>query len=169
MSEQYINTVGTFECIVEKPEAGWFAESKEKKTQYLRIPVKVIEGPCAGQRGIWNGWLSDAAFDNTIARLTQVFGFNGDLTALHEGRVTLAGKRCSVSTESETYNGKPRVKVQWLNEPGGGGPKPLEETKVNALLSKLTARAKAIAKATKVAAPATPAPTPTASDDDVPF
>jgi hypothetical protein len=168
----YISTVGTFECIVQKPEAGWFGESKEKKTPFIRIPVKVIEGPYAGQRATYSAWLTDAIFDKTIARLAEVFGFDGDLTALHTGKITFAGMKCSITTEAETYEGKTKIKVAWLNRPGGSTPKPMEETKVQSILTKLTARGKAIAKAAKAAAGITVAPTapaPAAPDDDVPF
>jgi hypothetical protein len=175
MQQQYIQTVGTFECIVEKPEAGWFGESREKGTPFARIPLKVVEGPCAGQRIVWSGWLSEGACDGTSESLATVFGFDGDWDALHAGKITFTGQRCSVTTEAETYQGKQRIKAKWLNAVGGGGPKPMEESKVKSLLSKLTPRSKAVAKAAKAAAgvttaPATSEPAPTAApDDDVPF
>lgn len=144
--------IGYFDGVVEKhPVAGWFGESGQKKTPYILIPVVVTtEGPDKGKIGYYYGWLSDTAFDNTIARLAEVFGFNGDLPALHEGKVTLDGLPCNITVEMEEYKGKPNFKVAWLNTPGGGGggaAKPMDESKLKGLLKKMGSRAKTIAKA----------------------
>ena len=108
-----------------------------------------------------------------------MFGFDGDLAALHTGKQTLAGLPCSVTTGMDTYEGKSMCKIKWLNPPGGGVAKPLDEAKVQSIIGKLTAKAKAIAK-TVPKKPATPTPS-AASDpatqssaqlpnqDDVPF
>jgi len=152
MSKTYLNTVGSFECVVDPPDAGWIAESKEKQTPYVRIPIRVTEGPCKGHIAVVNLWLSNGAFDNTIKRMAEVFQFDGDLAALHLGKQTLAGKPCNIETEMETYEGKDRLKVKWLNPPGGGGAQPMDEAKVASILLSLNAKAKAIAKATNTAA-----------------
>jgi hypothetical protein len=185
MSKEYLNIPGSFECVVENPgEAGWFGETKEQKTPFLRLPLKITEGPQKGKICVYNAWLTEAAFDRTIQRLKQVFGFNGDLNALYEGKASFAGMPCNIEAETETYQGKARVKIAWLNPPGGStgtGPKPMEANKLSSLLSKLGPRAKAIAKATQseTAAPHVQDSTRTTSsgntvtqevnDDDVPF
>jgi hypothetical protein len=184
----YLDEVGKFECVVVQPEGGWFGESKKKGTPFIRVPVSVTEaGSCFGHIAIWQGWLSDACFDRTIARLKKVFGFNGDLSALNSGSVTLVGLPCNIETGDEEFEGEVKLRVKWLNPPGGGGVAKMDEGKVNSLLSRLTSRAKAIAKSTPGATPAskdstTPTATtpPTASstpasdgpppeEDDVPF
>lgn len=185
MSKDYLNIPGSFECVVENPgDAGWFGESKEQKTPFLRLPLKVTEGPQKGKICVYNAWLSEAAFDRTIQTLKKVFGFNGDLNALYEGKASFSGMPCNITAETETYNGKSRVKIAWLNAPGGGagtGPKGMEANKLNSLLSKLGPRAKAIAKATaseteapqvQVSARTTTsgnAVTQEVNEDDVPF
>lgn len=147
MQREKIDIAGQFNCVVEQPESGWFGETSEKKTPYIRIPVIITEeGKHKGKVGVWQGWLSDAAFDNTIARLATVFGFNGDLQALHEGKVTLAEMPCNITTEEEEYDGKKRIRIAWLNEHGGGGAKPMDTEKVSSLIKKLNSRSKAIAK-----------------------
>lgn len=151
---KYLNVVGSFECVVEYPEAGWIGEQGEKQTPFVRIPLVVTEGEHAGKIITYKAWLSIGAFDNTIKRLAEVFGFDGDLASLHLGKQSLAGKPCNIQTDCETYQGKDRIKVAWLNPPGGGGAKPLEESKVNSIIGKLNAKAKAIAKSVKTAAPA---------------
>lgn len=148
MQKNYLKSVGSFNCVVEAPEAGWFGEKGDNNTPFIRIPIAVTEdGPDKGCIAVWYGWLSEKALDNTIARLKEVFNFNGDLIALHEGKVTLTGMECNITTEEETFEGKARIKVAWLNPPGGGGAKPMDHNKVVSLLSKLNSRSKAIAKA----------------------
>lgn len=174
MQITYLQTVGQFECVVETPEAGWFGEKGDNNTPFIRIPVAVVEdGPEKGCVAVWYGWLSDKAIDNTIATLAKVFNFNGDLQALYSGKMTLAGMQCNITTEKETYEGKERTKVAWLNPPGGGGAKPMEETKVKSLLAKLNSRSKAIAKAqgapSNPVKPARAAVQSEPAEDDTPF
>lgn len=190
---KYLNDVGSFECIVQAPESGWFGEAGEKLTPYLRIPLMVNDPSNPennGQITVAKLWLSEQAFDKTIIRLKEVFGFDGDLQALNDGKTTLAGLACNISTEMETYQGKELCKVKWLNPPGGGGAKPMDAVKVSSLLSKLTSRGKALAKTvvgpatspsptntaslpgSRSTAPTTPTPatgSPASEDDDVPF
>lgn len=168
---QYLDQAGKFECIVEQPEAGWLGEAGERATPFIRIPVKVVEGDDTGKTIVYQAWLSDAAFDKTIARLAEVFGFDGDIEGLVAGRQTLAGLPCQIETEFETYENKPRLRVKWLNK-AGGGIKPLEAAKVSSLLGKLNARSKAVAKqALKETGAAKPAAKPAQSEggDDMPF
>jgi hypothetical protein len=145
-----IEAIGSFDGVVEKHDTmGWFAESGEKKTPYILVPVVISEGDHKGEVGYYQGWLSDNAFDNTIARLAEVFGFNGDLPALYDGKVSLQGLPCNITVELEEFKGKKKYKVAWLNPVGGGAArgKPLEENKVKALLKKLGSRGKTVAKA----------------------
>lgn len=182
-SNKYIEHAGSYECIVEDPgETGWFGESGEKKTPFIRIPVRVSEGVDKGKIAVYRAWLSDSAFDNTIRRLKEVFGFDGDLNALFAGKTTFTDLPCNIQTEMETYQGKAMCKVAWLNPPGGGGggAAPMEASKLSSLLSRLGPKAKAIAKATPVASGVQAGGTRTvsgntvtqevdASSDDVPF
>jgi hypothetical protein len=146
-----LENIGSFDCVVFQPESGWFGESGEAKTPYIRIPVMVTEdGPQKGHCAVYYGWLSDKAFDNTIARLAEVFEFNGDLPALHEGKVTLADLPCNITMEMEEYRGKAKFKVAWLNKLGGGGggmSKSMPEEKLKGLFAKMGKRAKTIAAA----------------------
>ncbi len=144
---KYINSEGSFDCVVTAPTGGWIGESEEKGTPFVRIPVQVTDdGPEKGAGGVWQGWLSQGAFENTIKRLVEVFGFNGDLAALALGKQTFDGKPCNVSVEAEDYNGKRRFKIKWLNAIGGGQAKPMEQHKLDALLARLTPQAIKVAK-----------------------
>jgi len=161
---KYINEVGSFLCQVVEPENGWFSESKEKGTPCIVIPC-IVNDPNSSQHGAmisYTGWLSDGAIDRTIKDLVEVLGFDGDLQSLESGDQTFAGKECVIVTESETYEGKERIKAKWINAVGrqGGGAPAMEKAKVSSLLAKIGGRAKAVAKAAQSASPATTKPTP---------
>ena len=181
-NDKYLNTIGSFECVVNKPEAGWFGESKEKKTPFVRLPLTVREGEHKGKITVWSGWLSEAAFDNTIAALSVAFkAWDGDINSIDKG--ALVGLPCSITMEAEEYEGKTRFKAKWLNPPGGGAPKEMEPEKRISLLAKLAPRGRAIAKDARAKAAAETAGKPISSsapantaaattepeDDDVPF
>lgn len=166
----YLNSEGTFECVVYKPEGGWIQKSKEKQTPFICLSLEVTgDDVDAGKTISWNGWLSDKAFDKTIDRLIEVFGFNGDLNALD----TLEGKTCQITTESETYEGKTRVKVKWLNKAGYVHTVPQMDAVESArLIAQFSGRAKKRALAVQSGQAAKPSTSPAASqpeDDDVPF
>ncbi|XHR29619.1 MAG: hypothetical protein ACFUZC_03485 [Chthoniobacteraceae bacterium] len=162
MPTQYLNTIGTYTCRVIKPEAGWFGESKEKKTPFLRIPLEV-DDPESDQHGnliVCERYITESTIDRLTRDLVEVFGWNGDLVALDSGideevPEGFAGKLCSIVTEVETYDGKERIHVKWLN-PVDYKPRQLTAEKVKSLLAKFASRAKAVAKAAKTA----PAPKP---------
>ena len=86
-----------------------------------------------------NGWLylSDAAFERSVRVLRDVFGFDNDFTTL-PAQVT--DKECSITTEFETFEGKERLKVKWINSVG----RDVAPVDVSAL-SKFSARAARIA------------------------
>lgn len=170
---QYLNAAGSFECEVVEPENGWFGEAGEKQTPYVRIPVVVLDGEHKGRSAVWQGWLSPKAFDNTIARISEIFTWDGDLANLHLQKTTLAGQRCNIQTEMHEHKGKIMCKVAWLNPPGGGGgAKPMDPEKVAGLLKALNSKSKAIAKSVKKVEgqpAATQAPALPPEEDDVPF
>jgi hypothetical protein len=191
-NSQYVDRPGVFLCTVEKPTNGWFGEAGEKETPYLRIPVRVTQqgdgkNDQIGKAMTYQGWLTEVAFDNTIKTLCKAFpSWNGDLLALSGGMYDFTGQDCEIVAASETYQGKTRIKVQWLNPAGGGGGKPMEKTKIDSLIAKLGRKSLAIAKGVQAEAgtapAARPAPPRTATqaptgrqapvvdeEDDIPF
>jgi len=145
---RYIQTEGSFDAVTSMPTAGWIGESEQKQTPFIRIPVVVTsEGPEKGAGAVWTGYLSNAAFENTIKRLAEVFGFDGNLAALATGKQTLANMPCSITTEAEDYNGKRRIKIKWLNAPGGGSTaKPMDPGKLDLFLKQTNSRAMLVAQ-----------------------
>lgn len=171
---RYVDRVGVYRCRVKTPGNGWYGEAGEKKTPFIRIPCIVLdEGDQEGREIVWQGWLSDAAFDGTIEKLCQAFPeWDGDLYALTDGKFSFAGSECEIVAESETYQGKSRIKAAWLNALGGGG-KALDGDKLQSLLGRLGRKSLAIAK--KVRGEAGNASRPPAgrpaqdADDNIPY
>lgn len=154
MNDKYISKVGEFVCQVDNPgEAGWFGESKEKGTPFIRLPLTVLdEGDQKGKIITWQGWLSDAAFDNTVMALAKAFPeWDGSLEALlPEGSFSFQGLQCSIVVESEEYEGKTYFKVKWLNSiNGGGSARPLAAEKLKSLISKNGRKSQALVNAAR--------------------
>jgi hypothetical protein len=172
MKTEYLKSEGTFECVVSKPESGWFGESGQKKTPYVRLDLTVENDPEeSGKIAQWYGYLSDKAIDGTITRLTEAFGFDGDLNALNSGASTFDGMKCQITTELESYEGKDRLKVKWLNPFGySKTSEPMDKSSLASLLSRLNGKAKSAAIAAKSTMKSNPSQPPVHRDDsDVPF
>lgn len=145
MTMPYLDAEGTFNCKV-LPAQQYFLEAKTG-TPYIGIPLEVIDGPHVGKHITAKLYLSDAAFDRSVAALADAFDFNGDIEALYNGDVSFEGKQCSIVTEIESYAGTDRCKVSFLNRLGGGVSfKALPKEKFYALLQR-TSQAKEIAQA----------------------
>lgn len=168
---------GKFNCIVLAPVNGWFGEAGQNNTPFIRIPLRVTDpGECHGEIIDFAGWLSDRALEKTIARVAEVFDWDGDLEALADLLDTgpFVGKACSIVTEEEHHNGDKRVKIKWLNR---AGPPPMERNAAMSLAQRLNARAKAAAGGQPAPAPpirsAPPRPPADpdldAAPDDIPF
>jgi hypothetical protein len=118
MAFQKLDAVGTFECIVEAPQLGWFDKSS-KGSQFIRIPCVVDEaGPHKGKKITWLGYLTSNAYERTEEVLADVFGSNWTWS-----KIPFAGKRVIIVAEEEEYNGKTQIKAKYLNGVGGGQPK----------------------------------------------
>jgi hypothetical protein len=77
-----------------------------------------------GDRITWDGYLTDAALERTIASL-RILGWDpaehdGKVESLH-GTDILKGAEAEIVVELEEYNGQQRPKVKWVNAVGGGG------------------------------------------------
>ena len=96
---------GTFEVKVKQ---SLVREIGAKNTPAVSLELEIVkEMPSgdtefAGKSLYWDGFLSDAAFDNTVKRLEEVFGYTGsDLADFTKGIVD--GKGAQVVVE-EVYN-----------------------------------------------------------------
>ncbi len=147
-----INKASDFEVTVMSAQ---FGES-ETGTPFVELSFENAEGERI------NGWvyLSEKAFERAVKTLRDAFGFDGNFETL-PAQVT--GKRCSITTEFDEYDGKERLKVKWINalrrpvKPIAGGVDFLK--RLTAQAARIPATAPAIARAPARAA----APVPAAS------
>lgn len=134
-------------------------------------------------------YFTEKTLDRTMETLTEVLGWNAEqddhrIDALHESD-TLVGNECEIVVEDDTYDGKTRPRVKWINALGGGSvlKEQMDATAAQSFANTLRRRilsAKGGPKPnpSRVAAPkpagkakaASPAPqADTQFDDDIPF
>lgn len=142
-----IKSAGRYAVTANDAELG---ESEKTGTPYLAIQFVTETGDeLAGYL-----YLSDKALPYSLKTLREVFGFDDDFGTVVE---QVKGKPASIVVELETYEGKERAKIQFINKQGREA-KPLADA--GSLLASLTAKAKRIPAAAPKAAPsARPAPT----------
>lgn len=143
------------------------AESKEKKTPSVKIRLQAIPGanqPIEGyaeDRTLWADlWLSDASVEGSIETLEKVLGWHGNSFAeLNEP--CFEGVEVEAVCEWEQVGERWLEKVVFLNAPGGGGVKKLDEAQARQVVSKLDAvlaKARQNSPASPKAAPVRRAP-----------
>jgi hypothetical protein len=99
--------------------AAWaqFGKSQNKGTLQVYVAFAVLDGPYAGRRLGWFGYFTDNTVERTIESL-RLCGLKGDdLAAAVTGPLD---QEVQLVVEHETYDGKTRAKVVWVNAPGGG-------------------------------------------------
>lgn len=116
MAYQKLDVAGTFDCVVEAPQLGWFDKSS-KGSDFIRIPCVVTEeGPHKGKKITWLGYLTSKAYESTERTLADIFGENWTWN-----KIPFAGKPIVVVAEEEEYNGKTQIKAKYINAPGWAG------------------------------------------------
>lgn len=144
-----IETPGRYAVTVTSAE---FGESNTG-TPYLNLALNTEDGAYIGA---WL-YLSEKALPNSVKTLRDAFDFNGDFETLLE---QVNGKPCSITVETEQYEGKDRLRVRWINAPRSS--KPIDNQA--SFLKALSAKAARIPKEAPKAAAIRPAP-----KKDVPF
>lgn len=149
---------GTYPAIaVQNGDGSWMqlGESKEKKTKQVIVNVKITEGEHAGKVRAWIGFFTPDTVDRTLESLRN-FGFKGDDLSVDEPLTN----PINIVIKHETYEGKTRERVAWINKPGGGGMKMERQLSGDdRRLFAATLKSKFAAK--PVVTTATPAPTVT--------
>lgn len=135
-----ISNVGRHAAKVESAEFG----ETEKGTPYLRIQFVSEDGESSIAGFLY---LSEKALANSVNTLRDAFGFDGNFETVID---QITDKPCSITNESEEYEGKDRVKVKWINGPRTS--KPIDNQ--SSFLKTLSAKAARIPA--KVAAGAAP-------------
>jgi hypothetical protein len=157
-----IENPGRYAATVTEAE---FGES-QTGTPFLRLSLTSDEGAYIGAYL----YLSEKALPGSVRTLRDAFAFNGDFETLLD---QITGKPCSITVETEVYEGKERLRVKWIN--AERSTKPIDNQ--SAFLKALSAKAARIPKeAPKAgAAPTRSSPPPkaaakaTAPDEGTPF
>ena len=107
----------------------------------------------------WYGSFSPAAIGYTVEALVKACGYSGNGADLWQFLDEVRGKRVQIVTAFDTYQGKTRFKVKWLN-PLTSAPSEGEQQKLAAMLAGAIDQY----RSGKVTAKADPA-----SQDEIPF
>ncbi len=106
-------------------------ESKNKGTKSIEVMFAFDENGVPA-RLYWNGWLTPGALENTLKTLIEVLDYNGDETVVtvpagdpREGM--FANQDCinlrkdvQLVVEMESWEGKERPRIKWVNNISGG-------------------------------------------------
>lgn len=101
---------------------GTFTESEQKKTPMVAVRFELIET----KETIWHMmYLTEKTKERTFDTLYGTLGMNdAPLIQRDNGewfdQTHLADKEVELVLEEEEYEGKKRIRVQWVNEIGGG-------------------------------------------------
>lgn len=117
-----------------------------------------------GDRGsiTWYGYFTDKAWLYTVENL-KTCGWDGKSLAALDGMGT---REVELVLVEDNYDGTPRLKVKYINAPGGGGlamKMPMTANERRSFAERMQAR-----MGGRPSAPP-PAPTPARPDDDLPF
>lgn len=147
-NDKYLNALGTYRATVMPSKSNYIDTNKDGDKFKVDLPVQVTTpGPYEGKVTYWEGWLTDKAIDNTTKRLAEVLRFNGDYTALEDGSITFEGIEVEIEMERDSYNGKDRYRVKWLNSPDrAGSVREYDKEKAKSLFARIAGRTKAVAK-----------------------
>lgn len=133
-------------------------------TEQVAVDFELVE---TGEHITWYGSLSDKAFDRTIESLRHC-GWEGDdlsdLAGLNTNEVSL-------DIDWDDYNGERRLRVNWVNRPGGVALKDqMSNDEARAFALRMKSRIASIGKTPKPRQPAAaPKKPPTNGNDDLPF
>ena len=121
-----------------------FGHSKEKQTPQVCVTFEILRGPDAGQRISWMGYFTDKSTKRTLEAL-RICGFEGDdLDKFADQHPT---NEVQIVIEHETYDGKARAKVAWVNDPTFGGGMKMENALTGGELRKFGVKFKNALKA----------------------
>jgi hypothetical protein len=139
-------------------------ESKEKKTPYVKLSFLTLYDYEETDKPINKQmyatlWLSDNAISRTLDTLSKVFGWRGeDIEELNTKGELLGGIEADLVTGWETYSGKSREKIQFVNYPGAASTTRMEDASATTISKSLKGKVLAHRQVEKSATKAFPAP-----------
>ena len=125
----------------------------DNKTPCVSVKLETVENVVTGEPCIdtvyASVWLTDKAFERTMETLTEVMGWDGDDLSDLDGTGLLEGKQVWVVLEEETWEGKTKTNVKYINKVGGRPQVTLDPAKAKALAAGLKGRILAYRQANK--------------------
>ena len=94
---------------------GWTgaAGAQNRKPQVVAY-CQIIEGPETGWRGPWFGFMGKDSYERTMQSLRYAGMIGNDVT-----KPGPMNRVIEIEVANETYEGKTRSKIQWINDPNG--------------------------------------------------
>lgn len=114
-----------------KPIAGAFGRSKTKQTPQVGVEFQFQTPEGTTETMWWVGFLTPDAKERALEVL-HLIGFNGD-ESFAKGSFNETAE-VEIVVEIETYEGKNRPKIAWVNAPGGQRFSNLQPTEVKTML-----------------------------------
>lgn len=171
------------------------SEPSSNGNRSIAVPCEITQGEFAGNGITWIAVFHDTADRNgvtgteRIIQSLQYMGWQGDdiseLLELSDEEIKrLLPEEVSLACDVETYDGKTRLKVQWVNKPGAGRfafTEGLSKNDARSFAAQLKSTVKAVRASNGGPKPAAPAPQKPAakgwagnsagggSKDDIPF
>lgn len=133
-------------------------------SEQIAVELEVLDPDYAGQRITWFGFFTEATEARTFEALRHL-GWKGDeltdLGGIDQNEVRIV-------CDNETYQGQTRLKVQWINAPGGLALKtPMTPEQVRAFAARM--KSKAGASRAKMGTQSNGQDAPMPTDEDAPF
>lgn len=163
---------GTYNAKGVRAQLGLTQNGKEQVAVELAI---IDEGDCFGQRITWYGYFTERTTERTLDSLRHL-GWAGDDLFNLDG---VDQNEVSIVVEEEEYDGKTRLKVQWVNAKGGLAlQRPMDDAQAQAFAHRM--RGEVLKHKSAYGAPRSQRSTapangrgdnhaPPPGDDDIPF
>ncbi len=108
-------------------------------TEQVGVGIEFLEGPNHGRRLVWFGSFTENAEDRTLESL-RYLGWDNDDIADMSGIGSIEAE--AVIEEEEGQDGKPRIRVQWINRARGPSFKnPMNDTQLRSFAARMKGKA----------------------------
>ncbi len=147
----------------------------KNNTKQVAATFEILIGPYAGRRLVWFGYFTKDTAKRTVESL-RYMGLKGD--DLDACQVQTLDQRVSIKVGHNEYDGKTTARVDFVNQPGGGGLKltaPMSKDAARAFAAMMTASLKKVPEvAGEKVVPSVPLATrepgeDAEEEDDLPF
>lgn len=105
---------GTWRAKATGAELGYTSTGKEQ----VAMSIEILDGPSANHIITWYGYFTEKTTDRSLESL-MIAGWDGEDLAAMTG---VGSTEFQVVIEEDTYEGKTRMRVQWINRLFGSGP-----------------------------------------------